>query len=417
MGRTASALEAVGTAERAAAAATQPQAVTRSRCHSAVVRLMALKEINVGEIDALVAGGAERLQDGDALVLLSYLLPYMFARGERELAHPRLRAFRLAAEAAGHEWRLGDAAAFEAAEKSVSEPLTTIPLETINTWNWLGRWRVQLGRFRAAHLRRDLRSCQEETTALLRARRRAGKADFDSIGAVEGYHEAFLGGGAAPVQLNPPEEAHLLNLPSILVGAEAVSLAGTQAMAMRWLAWLGAKLPDQFQTSLEWPVARARVEALLLLRSGDLRGAKSRFEKAIAWAAQAGYPSEQALAQVQLAELLFHGSFSATVRAWRPFRAEGWETLQAMGVDPAPFAYDVARLVGLASDRSLSPGLTRREAEVLALLAEGLTYKAIAERLGVRWPTVQSLAHRCYDKLDVAGRWPAVEVGRELGII
>jgi DNA-binding NarL/FixJ family response regulator len=54
---------------------------------------------------------------------------------------------------------------------------------------------------------------------------------------------------------------------------------------------------------------------------------------------------------------------------------------------------------------------------VLSLLARGQSYRQIADVLGVRWPTVQTLAHRCYRKLGVSGKVKATEVARDHGLI
>ncbi len=62
-------------------------------------------------------------------------------------------------------------------------------------------------------------------------------------------------------------------------------------------------------------------------------------------------------------------------------------------------------------------GLTRRQTEVLALLAEPLTYRAIADRLHVSIKTVDHHASAIRAKLGVRTRGEAVEAGRRLGIV
>ena len=49
-------------------------------------------------------------------------------------------------------------------------------------------------------------------------------------------------------------------------------------------------------------------------------------------------------------------------------------------------------------------GLSVREREVLVLLAEGLRYKQIADRLGISPDTVKSHASRVYRKSEASGR-------------
>lgn len=52
--------------------------------------------------------------------------------------------------------------------------------------------------------------------------------------------------------------------------------------------------------------------------------------------------------------------------------------------------------------------LSARETEVLSLLAEGLSYKMIAERLGIGFSTVNTYTKRIYEKLHVASLGEAI---------
>lgn len=52
--------------------------------------------------------------------------------------------------------------------------------------------------------------------------------------------------------------------------------------------------------------------------------------------------------------------------------------------------------------------LSTRENEVLALLAEGLLYKEIGERLGISVGTIKQHIHRIYEKMHVQNRTEAV---------
>ena len=63
------------------------------------------------------------------------------------------------------------------------------------------------------------------------------------------------------------------------------------------------------------------------------------------------------------------------------------------------------------------PTLTAREAEVLALLAQGCTNKAIAKRLGVSPETVKDHLGGVYRKLNVRDRLSAVGEARRLGLL
>lgn len=75
------------------------------------------------------------------------------------------------------------------------------------------------------------------------------------------------------------------------------------------------------------------------------------------------------------------------------------------------------RLTTLARERRDPPrrdaprraALTQREREVLDLLGEGHTNKAIARRLGIEVATVKNHVHRVLEKLDVKGRTAAAQ--------
>ncbi|MFD6435653.1 response regulator [Streptomyces venezuelae] len=67
--------------------------------------------------------------------------------------------------------------------------------------------------------------------------------------------------------------------------------------------------------------------------------------------------------------------------------------------------------------RTPATTLTRRETEVLALVADGLSNQAIGARLHLTEGTVKSHLARIYAKLDVDSRTSAVATGTQLGLI
>lgn len=78
---------------------------------------------------------------------------------------------------------------------------------------------------------------------------------------------------------------------------------------------------------------------------------------------------------------------------------------------PAPetFEMNTAALASL--------GITRREQDVLALLAAGKSNKEIAQKLGISPNTVKTQVASLYQKLEVSRRTQAVQKARELALI
>ena len=62
---------------------------------------------------------------------------------------------------------------------------------------------------------------------------------------------------------------------------------------------------------------------------------------------------------------------------------------------------------GLDHDAASAPVLTRREREILALLADGFGNKQIAARLEISRNTVKTHLELLFDKLDVSKNWLA----------
>jgi DNA-binding NarL/FixJ family response regulator len=77
----------------------------------------------------------------------------------------------------------------------------------------------------------------------------------------------------------------------------------------------------------------------------------------------------------------------------------------------APISGEIARLIVQSFQTPSSgkiEGLSRRELEILELLAEGLANKEIATRLGISFETVRTHLGHIYEKLHVQGRTEAV---------
>jgi two-component system, NarL family, response regulator LiaR len=62
-------------------------------------------------------------------------------------------------------------------------------------------------------------------------------------------------------------------------------------------------------------------------------------------------------------------------------------------------------------------GITRRELEILELIAEGMSNREIAEKLFVSENTVKTHSSRVFDKLGARRRTQAVQFGKEFGLL
>jgi len=86
---------------------------------------------------------------------------------------------------------------------------------------------------------------------------------------------------------------------------------------------------------------------------------------------------------------------------------------QAIAVQPnpemRPFLVDEQRREQL--------GITRRELEVLGLIAQGMSNREIAGKLFVSENTIKTHSSRVFDKLGARRRTQAVQLGKEFGLL
>jgi len=93
--------------------------------------------------------------------------------------------------------------------------------------------------------------------------------------------------------------------------------------------------------------------------------------------------------------------------------AELVQAIEQVHAGGAPMSMQVARKVvthfqQIKQPRSDMEQLTKREHEILALLAKGFLYKEIADQLGISLSTVRAHLHTVYEKLHVQSRTEAV---------
>ncbi|MBN2004433.1 MAG: hypothetical protein JXA21_13845 [Anaerolineae bacterium] len=153
------------------------------------------------------------------------------------------------------------------------------------------------------------------------------------------------------------------------------------------------------------------LRCLALVRQDDARAAEADLERALAQAEPEGYVriflDEGRSMQALLAQWLAHAGPSPVrdyaVRLLSQFDAELPEVANA----PEK----------IAPTGGLIDPLSRRELEVLHLIAQGNTNKVIAQQLFIAPGTVKAHTAGIYRKLDVANRTEAVARARQLGIL
>jgi DNA-binding CsgD family transcriptional regulator len=405
-----------------ASAAISDETAIRSRlgyeAYGASVACILLDDRPVAELTTPIPACEREGLDWLASALRCWYISYLFAVGQRSPARPWIETLQMQAEVVGHPARLVDANVFRAAWDAVRATEIGMPLaeSARSTMNSNALWRTAVLGLRQALLQGDWPSVESWQAVLDDAAVTLHPAFVDGMGAFGALAAAYRG---EPVEgLKPPRQPSLVNCAAALAGGEAVAIAGSQEAAASWKAWFDAAFPAIVRTTVEWPVATARIKGLLHVRAGAVKTGVQLLKEAARWADEADYPIEAALARLQLAEVLTHADVGTTrTLDARKLRRSGWAALQELGVPPQTHAYAATSAVAMSrDDRSLSP-LTPREIEVLALLADGLSYKQVGLRLGMSWRTAQLHASRIYEKLDVHGKMQAFEVARELKIL
>jgi DNA-binding CsgD family transcriptional regulator len=74
-------------------------------------------------------------------------------------------------------------------------------------------------------------------------------------------------------------------------------------------------------------------------------------------------------------------------------------------------------IFALNEERLKDLGITKRELEILELIAQGMSNREIAEKLFVSENTVKTHSSRLFDKLSARRRTQAVQIGKEMGLI
>ena len=86
-------------------------------------------------------------------------------------------------------------------------------------------------------------------------------------------------------------------------------------------------------------------------------------------------------------------------------------------VKEVPVPVPVSSIFSLNEQRLKDLGITKRELEILELIAQGMSNREIAEKLFVSENTVKTHSSRLFDKLSAKRRTQAVQIAKEMGLI
>ncbi len=395
-----------------------PDAVLDLDIYTAVIHGIMLQPDCVSRSERITASSNPSPPPGMAAGTKPWTITAMHAFGMADRSDIWLTSLGAYAEAAKDVFRRADVAALgyaTQARSSLIEPdedaLAAAPRNTI------AQWRVEVTRLYLNLLRRDRDGAKASIAALRSLGERMNPIWRAGIPCYEAAREAWFEDGTEVVFPSPPESVSAITLPAGLAGLNASSQAGSQDEAVLWRRWADASLPAHIQSSLGWPVSIDRLMGLSDIRLGRVERARQRFQRAARWAEAGGYTIERAIALLQLAELATLAGLQPTRERWQILRRRGRDELSALGLDPDPLAYQVARALALGRTSDFSPKLTPREVEVLSLLARGLTHREVGASLGISWRTAQVHAASAYGKLDASTRIGAITRARELGLL
>lgn len=103
----------------------------------------------------------------------------------------------------------------------------------------------------------------------------------------------------------------------------------------------------------------------------------------------------------------------AVLGIWRGLRLTGERSLVVVKEVPVPAGKPFVPDEKKREDLSI----TRRELEILELIAQGMNNREIAEKLYVSENTVKTHSSRVFDKLGARRRTQAVQLGKEFGLL
>jgi DNA-binding CsgD family transcriptional regulator len=222
--------------------------------------------------------------------------------------------------------------------------------------------------------------------------------------------------GAAPLTMDTQDcDGPLMTFVTsrLINAAQVIALCSDALLAPRCL-----------QSLLHWKSAflgRSTDGLIAALCSllGRRAEAAEHFEEALCFCRRAGYWPELAWTCLDYGEALSRGGDDADHRHALLLLEEGLERSQALGMTPLSrlILAAHARLTGAARRLPVMPdGLTRREVDVVRLIAKGFTNAEIADRLFISQVTVAKHVHNLLEKTGMANRAEAAVYAARSGL-
>jgi DNA-binding NarL/FixJ family response regulator len=202
------------------------------------------------------------------------------------------------------------------------------------------------------------------------------------------------------------DEADEFSRPRLLEPCVEIMLAARDGAAARVAANELAALAIRFDATLPRAIA-SRADGTVRLAEGDARGALATLRRAWELWLDLEAPYESARVRVQIAMACRAVGDSDTAELELAAARAVFNDLGAVR--------DVARVDGLVAraDAVRDSGLSRREIEVLRLVAEGRTNREIATELGISERTVDRHVSNVFSKLGVSSRAAATAYAYE----
>ena len=339
------------------------------------------------EVDALLTPELGRGRQGMTQVFFELRRAELeLARGEHAIARPRLELVReLVARSYEPQWHAPLAAMLADLERRERDVVAARAAIREGLRKLTAEGAIEDG----PRLARVLSAaCGVESDAAQQARA-LGRADEEAaaVGAAREYARRAHDAAQLPFARVVPEAQAF----ALVAAAEAADAAGTPEPAL----WAQA---GDCWASIERPyrVARAcSMQAEAHLALGDRAGAQTAADTALALGHELGIPW--------------------LVDAVGALSRRGRLRLAAGAPRPAAAPDDDAGTTA-ADDVAAALGLTPRERDVLALVAEGRTNREIGERLFMAEKTASVHVSRILAKLDVRSRTEAAAVAHRLGL-